>query len=103
MQLRSCEMTNNDWNNLMTRTVPSNVSDLSSFDDVLHLFPPDEAMVNHNIIKLHSYGQPVISIKAVHTGANVSKVSPDDAGGLHPIVCLTKGARLQTFGLRWVL
>ena len=78
----------------MTRT-PANTSDTSNFDSVLHLFPTVEAVVEQNINKLHSCGQPVVTIKAVHTGANASKVSADDAGGLQPVICLTKGARVM--------
>ena len=75
---------------------------MSSFDDALHLFPTAEAVVEHNIAKLHSCGQPVATIKAVHTRANASKASPDDAGGLHPVVCLAKGARVMLSSNLWV-
>lgn len=64
----------------MTRT-PAHVSDASSFDNALHLFPTVEAVVEY-INKLHACGQPVATIKAVHTGANASKASADDAGEL---------------------
>ena len=69
----------------MTRT-PAQVSDMSSFDNAVHLFPTIEAVVQHNINKLHAYGQPVATIRAVHTGPNASKASTDDAGGLQPVV-----------------
>jgi len=57
--------------------IPSNASDLSSFNDALHFFPTIEAVAEHNISKF-SCGQPVATIKAVHTGANASKASPVD-------------------------
>jgi len=101
LRLRSCEVTNNDWRHLMDRT-PSNASDLLSFNDALHLFPTIEAVAEHNIAKLHSCGQPVAAIKAVHTGTNASKGSPDDAAGLHPVVCLAKGARVMLCSNLWV-
>jgi len=59
--------------------------------------------VDQNITKLHSSGQPVVSIEAVHTSANASKASPDDVGGLHPIVCIAKGARVMLSSNLWVL
>ena len=61
-----------------------------------------EAVVEHNINKLHGCGQPIATIKAVHTGANASKASADDAGGLQPVVCLTKGARVMLSSNLWV-
>ncbi len=51
-------------------------------------------LLKPDITKLHSCGQPVVIIKAVHSGPNASKGSPDDAGGLQPVVCLAKGARV---------
>ena len=85
----------------MTRT-PSNASHVSSFDDALHPFPTVKAVVEHNIDKQHSCGQPVSTIKAVHIGANASKASPDDAEGLHPVVCLAKGACVMLSSNFWV-
>ena len=66
------------------------------------MFPTIEAVAEHNIAKLHSCGQPVTTVKAVHTGVNASKGSPDDAGGLHPIVCLAKGALVMLCSNLWV-
>ena len=77
----------------MTRT-PAAVSDMSSFSSAIHLYSTIEAVVEHNIHKLHTCGQPVATMKAVHTGLNALKASPDDAGGLQPVVCLAKGARV---------
>ena len=101
LRLRNCELTENDWNHLMTRT-PAHIFNASNFDDALHLFPTVEAVVEHNINKLHGCGQPVATIKAVHTGANASKASADDAGGLQPVVCLTKGAHVMLSSNLWV-
>ena len=94
LRLRDGQVTESDWKHLMTGT-PAQVLDVSAFEDALCLFPTVEAVVEHNVSKLHACGQPVASIKAVHTGVNASKASPDDAGGLEPIVCLAKGARVM--------
>ena len=85
----------------MTRT-PVQVSDISNFSSAVHLFPTIEAVAEHNIHKLHVCGQPVATIKAVHTGPNSSKASTDDAGGLQPVVCLAKGARVMLSSNLWV-
>jgi len=84
----------------MTRT-PAYISNASSFANALHLFPTGEAVVEYNITKLHACGQP-ITIKAVHSGANASKASADDAGGLFPVVCLSRGARVMLSSNLWV-
>ena len=101
LRLRNGEVTESDWKHLMTRT-PVQLSNMSSFDNALHLFPTVEAVVEHNVSKLHASGQPVATIKAVHTGANASKASSDDAGGLEPVVCLGKSARVMLSSNLWV-
>ena len=101
LRLRNGEVTEDDWKHLMTRT-PAQISDISAFNDALRLFPTVEAVVEHNISKLHACGQPVAMIKAVHSGPNAAKGSSDDAGGLEPIVCLAKGARVMLSSNLWV-
>ena len=101
LRLRSCQVTESDWKHLMTRT-PAHVFNASSFENALHLFPTVEAVVEYNINKLHACSQPVAMIKAVHTGANASKASADDAGGLYPVVCLAEGARVMLSSNLWV-
>ena len=94
LRLMNCEVTEDDWRTLMTRT-PIQVSDMPSLSNSVHLFPTVEAVVEHNINKLHACGQPVATIKAVLTGINASKASPGDAGGLQPVLCVAKGARVM--------
>ena len=101
LRLRNGEVTEDDWKHLMTRT-PAQISDTSAFNDALRLFPTVEAVVEHNVSKLHACGQPVATIKAVHSGPNASKGSADDAGGLEPVVCLAKGARVMLSSNLWV-
>ena len=101
LRLRNCEVTEADWRILMTRT-PVQASDVSRFDDAIHLFPTIEAVVEHNVNKLHSCGHPIATIKAVHTGPNALNASSDDAGGLQPAVCLAKGARIMLCANLWV-
>ena len=52
--------------------------------------------------KLHACGQRVATVKAVHSGPNASKGSSDDAGGLEPVVCLAKSARVMLSSNLWV-
>jgi ATP-dependent DNA helicase PIF1 len=99
--LRNGEITVDDWKLLMT-TTPAHITDTSSFDTSLHLFPTAEAVVDFNLYNLHACGQPVATIQAVHSGHNASKASPDDTGGLDPVVCLCKGARVMLSSNLWI-
>ena len=92
LRLRNAETTMEDWNHLMEQT-PTRVQDQSSFVSALRLFPTVEAVVDHNVAMLRECGHPIATIKAVHTGANASSASPDDAGGLEPVVMLARSAR----------
>ena len=101
LRLRNGHTTRADWECLMERT-SSNVQDLTPFQSALRLLPTTEAVLGHNITQLHASGQPVATINAVHTGANASRASPDDAGGLEPTVCLAHGARVMLTSNLWV-
>ena len=101
LRLRNAEVTQEDWNHLMTRT-PTSVDDLTPFTNGLRLHPTVEAVVEHNVAKLQASGQPIATIRAAHTGANAAKASPDDAGGLEAIVCLARSARVMLTSNLWV-
>lgn len=47
-------------------------------------------------------GQPIGTIKAVHTGGNAPTASPEDAGGLETIICTAKSARVMLISNLWV-
>ena len=101
LRLRDAKVTVPDWNRLMAQT-PTHVQDLSPFCTALHLIPTVEAVVEHNVAQLCASGQPIATIKAVHTGANVSKAPADDAGGLEAVICLAKLARVMLTSNLWV-
>ena len=101
LRLRDAKVTLSDWNHLMTRT-PTRVQDLSPFSTALHLIPTVEAVVEYNVAQLQASGQPVATIKAVHTGANAAKAPADDAGGLEAVVCLAHSARVMLTSNLWV-
>jgi len=58
--------------------------------------------MQHNLSKLYASGQPVATIRAIHTGSSASQGSPDDAGGLYPIICMAQGARVMLTSNLWV-
>ena len=101
LRLRDAKVTVADWNCLMTQT-PTQVQDLSPFATALHLIPTVEAVVEHNVAQLHASGQPIATIKAVHTGPNAAKAPADDAGGLEAVICLAKSARVMLTSNLWV-
>ena len=41
----------------------------------------------------------LLQLKIIHTGPNASKVSPDDAAGLDPVVCIAHCARVMLWSL----
>jgi len=75
----------------MTRT-PARVSDASSFDNALHLFP---TVVEYNINKLHACGL----LLKLYILVLILRRPP---GGLHPVVCLAKGVRVMLSSNLWV-
>ena len=101
LRLRDAKVTVADWNHLMTRT-PTRVQDVSPFATALHLIPTVEAVVNYNVAQLQVSGQPIATIKAVHTGPNAAKAPADDAGGLEAVICLAKSARVMLTSNLWV-
>lgn len=60
-----------------------------------------EAVVELNVVRLHSNGQPIAKIEAVYRGPNASKASPDNAAGLEPMVCLDHDARVMLTNNFW--
>ena len=83
-------------------TGTTRVQDLSSFSTALHLIPTVEAVVEYNVAQLQASGQPIATIKAVHTGPNAAKAPADDAGGLEAVVCLARSARVIPISNLWV-
>ena len=75
--------------------------DGAAFDDALHLHPTVQAVAEYNVAKLRNTGEPIATIKAVHTGPNASKASPEDASGLEPVICLARGARVMLTSNLW--
>ena len=85
----------------MTQT-PAQVNDLTPFNSALYLHPTIEAVVEHNITKLHTNGQPVATVKALHSGPNAANASAEDAGGLEPILCLASETCVMLTANLWV-
>ena len=85
----------------MTQTL-AQVNDLTPFNSALYLHPTIEAVVEYNISKLRTNGQPVATVKTIHSGPNAAKASAEDAGGLEPILCLAHEAHVMLTANLWV-
>ena len=101
LRLRDAQLTESDWKQLMKQT-PAQVQDVAPFSTALHLHPTVEALVEHNVARLHGSGQPIATIKAIHTGPNAAKASSEDTDGLEPIIFLACGARVMLTANLWV-
>ena len=87
-----------DWN----CETPTRVQYLTPFATALHLILTVKAVVEYNVAQLHASGQPIATIKAVHTGDNAAKAPADDAGGLEAVICLATSARVMLTSSLWV-
>ena len=101
LHLRCAESTLEDWKCLMSQT-PAQVRDVTPFSGAMYLYPSAKAVAEHNVSKLRASGQPVAVLKSIHSGPGASKASPDDAGGLEPVVCIAHGARVMLTSNHWV-
>ena len=75
--------------------------DSAAFDDALHLHFTVQAVARYNVTKFRNTGEPIATIKAIHTGPNASKASLEDASGLEPVIRLARGARVMLTSYLW--
>ena len=97
LNLRNGSICTKHWQQLMKQT-PAQVQDLTPFSTALYLHPTVEAVVEHNVARLRASGQPIATIKAVHTGPNSAT---DEAAGLESIICLAHQARVMLTSNLW--
>ena len=95
--LRDDKITVAKWNCLMSQT-PNHIEDLTPVP--LHYTSSQQLKLF--VSSLHPSGQPIATITAVHTGANVAKAPADDAGGLESVMCLVKSVRVMLTSNFWV-
>ena len=94
LRLRIAESTVEDWKLLLTRQ-PSNIPNLSEFEDATRLFYSNEQVANYNHEQLTKLEYPVAHINARHSSVIAKKISSEDMSGLKPVVFLAKGARVM--------
>ena len=89
LRLHKAESTVDDWKLLLT-CQPSNIPNLSEFEDSTRLFYSNEQVGNYNHEELTKLEHPIAHINARH-----SSVSSEDMSGLDPVVFLAKGAKVM--------
>ena len=99
-RLRDGQTTRNDWQLLLKRT-PEQATNASDFSDTVRLFYDRESVASYNIDKLHELG-PIARINAVHSSSAAAHTSPDDAGGLHPVIFLAHQAQVMLTANLWI-
>ena len=83
-----------DWETLLTRS-PHKVVNQAAFSNCLRLFYDKKSVAEYNQSKLRELGTPIAQINALHSGSQAASASPDDAGGLKPILFLAKKSRVM--------
>jgi ATP-dependent DNA helicase PIF1 len=102
MHLRTYSVTQADYNLLATRF--SDVltpAERLEFENVTHLLPTCEAVLEFNSRHLSNTGQPVILCKAKHNHSEAKKASDDDADGLVKEVLIAEGAKVMLTRNLW--
>ncbi|KAK3746522.1 hypothetical protein QZH41_016735 [Actinostola sp. cb2023] len=94
LRLRKGDSAHEDWQLLLTRQ-PSNIVDLSQFDDATRLFYSNDEVGTYNHEQLTKLQQPVANINARHSSAMAKKMTSEDMSGLQPTIFLAKGAKVM--------
>ena len=67
LRLRNGETTHDDWKQLLSRQLPTKVSDIGQFKDAAHLYYPNEDVAAYNYDCLIKLKQPLAEIHAKHS------------------------------------
>ena len=73
----------------------------SDFQDAIRLFYDKASVAEYNLKQLYSLKTPVGKICAIHSSNEASKASPDDAGGLYPVLLLASQTRVMLTSNIW--
>ena len=83
-----------DWHKLLSRT-PNCIDNIEEFKvSAIRLCYLKSKVAEINLTKLKDLNCPIARIKARHSGGAQS-LSPDEFGGLEPVIYLAKGARVM--------
>ena len=100
LRLRDGIVTHDDWQMLLQRT-PQQARNTGDFQDAIRLFYDKASVAEYNLKQLYSLKTPVAKICAIHSSNEASKASPDDAGGLYPVLLLASHTRVMLTSNVW--
>ena len=100
LRLRKGQSTREDWQLLLTRQ-PSNIADISQFDDATRLFYSNADVATYNHDQLTRLQQPIARINAHHSSFSAKNISSDEMSGLQPTIFLAKGAKVMLIMNLW--
>ena len=100
LRLRDGIVTHNDWQMLLQRT-PQQARNTGDFQDAIRLFYDKASVAEYNLKQLYSLKTPVAKVCAIHSSNEASKATPDDAGGLYPVLLLASQARVMLTSNIW--
>lgn len=93
LRLRKGESTYEDWQLLLSRQ-PSNIPNLSEFDDAIRLFYTNADVASYNHDQLMRLQEPIANINARHSSLTAKNMSSDEMSGLESTIFLAKGAKV---------
>ena len=100
LRIRDGNITHNDWQTLLQCT-PIEANNSADFSDAIRLFYDKQSVAKFNYEKLTELEAPIAAINAIHSSTAAASAKPDDAGGLHPVVFLAKGAEVILTANLW--
>jgi hypothetical protein len=100
--LRENRVTVENWALLATRVQAVVSSDLSPFDNALHIYGTKNKVRDFNQIRLRDLQQPIITVHATHEGYKADEASTEEAGNLHAIILIAIQSRVMLTENLWV-
>ena len=100
MRVRDGTPTHDDWKALLERTAMK-ANNYADFQDTVRLFYDKQSVAKFNHEKLSSLGTPIATNNAIHSSPSAASATPDDAGGLHPVLFLAEGAKVMLTANLW--
>lgn len=101
MRARNGDFTVDDWELLLTRQ-PNRIQNLEHFhNSCARLSYGNEKVATDNFNRLKELNEPIVQINAQHSNSQAKHLSPDDFGGLQPVIYLSKGARVMLTRNLW--
>lgn len=100
LRLREGTITESDWQMLLARA-PQTATNSSEFTDAIRLYYDKASVAEYNLYKLQSIGTPIARINAIHSDSMASSATPEDAGGLHPVLLLATQSSVMLTANIW--